>query len=316
MALLYTNVELDEFDVIQDPFADADVDWTQLLATPATTQSTQTSRQSSPEYFPDDPLDEVFLAQLDLLDGTSTSGFVGSTPAFHNATTVPQSTIPLSSTGPHPSTSTIQLAGLFPPNRSPSPPPPQARATKRRRTISEDASRSHESPESSSPSKKRKGADVPQAGFEGELSCPICFDILVATHLFNPCGHSFCGDCGWQWITANKKAGCPVCRSPLAGTPMIPNICVDKMVDMHIQILSCSDEDWGANGKRLTEFQGRQKKWKDRLAERNKPVVAKPPPVWVVVSDDSDEDLHGSDEDLEVFSWEESALSAWEGFTD
>ncbi|KAJ7666459.1 hypothetical protein B0H17DRAFT_265555 [Mycena rosella] len=93
----------------------------------------------------------------------------------------------------------------------------------------------------------------------------------VATHLFNPCGHSFCGDCGWQWIIKNKNAGCPVCRTPF-NMPMVKNICMDKMVDMHIQMLCSNDEDWRMNGRKLAEFQGRQKKWKDDVAERNKVV--------------------------------------------
>ncbi|KAJ7770788.1 hypothetical protein DFH07DRAFT_735143, partial [Mycena maculata] len=45
------------------------------------------------------------------------------------------------------------------------------------------------------------------AGFEEELACPICCDIFAATHLLNPCGHSFCGECVWQWIQQN------VCRA-------------------------------------------------------------------------------------------------------
>ncbi|KAJ7666460.1 hypothetical protein B0H17DRAFT_1210649 [Mycena rosella] len=68
---LQLHAELDEFDVIPDPFADVDIDWTQLLATPAATQSTPT-RPPSPEYFSSD-LDDSVLAELDILDGTHAS---------------------------------------------------------------------------------------------------------------------------------------------------------------------------------------------------------------------------------------------------
>jgi hypothetical protein len=69
-----TRAQLDEFDIIPDPFAEnEDIDWIQLLATPATTQSTPPRPPSSPDYFPDDPLDQYVLAQLDMLDGTNTA---------------------------------------------------------------------------------------------------------------------------------------------------------------------------------------------------------------------------------------------------
>lgn len=79
-ALLRTNgAELDEFDEypIPDLFADADLDWTQLLATPVPTQSI--SRPSSPDYFPNDLalLDGNFFAQLDMLETPSSAFFSG-----------------------------------------------------------------------------------------------------------------------------------------------------------------------------------------------------------------------------------------------
>jgi hypothetical protein len=76
--LLRTNgAELDEFDEypIPDLFTDADLDWTQLLATPVPTQST--SRSSSPDYFSNDLalLDGNFFAQLDMLETPSSAFF-------------------------------------------------------------------------------------------------------------------------------------------------------------------------------------------------------------------------------------------------
>lgn len=54
--------------------------------------------------------------------------------------------------------------------------------------------------------------------------------------------------------------GCPVCRTPVANTPMIPNRCMDSTVDTHIQMRCVNgDEDWGPDGKKLAEFRGRQK---------------------------------------------------------
>ncbi|KAJ6574765.1 hypothetical protein B0H19DRAFT_612413 [Mycena capillaripes] len=139
--------------------------------------------------------------------------------------------------------------------------------TKRPRTASEEGiltpsrkSSSYSPPQSGSQRKRRKGVDTILAGFEEDLMCPICCDIFVATHLLNPCGHSFCGDCGWQWAVKNQKTACPVCRTRLTSTPMIPNVSMDKMVDQ--MLLSRSyhgDTDWKIGGQKLVEFQRRQK---------------------------------------------------------
>lgn len=29
----------------------------------------------------------------------------------------------------------------------------------------------------------------------------------VASHVGNPCGHNFCGDCGWQWHHNAENVG-------------------------------------------------------------------------------------------------------------
>ncbi|KAJ7102262.1 hypothetical protein B0H15DRAFT_321467 [Mycena belliarum] len=260
---------LDEFDALPDPFAEADVDWTQVLATPApaTTRPTQNDTQlgpappSSPEYFPNDPLDDSVLAQLDVLESTqfaSTSFLAAPTVNF----TVQQPTPPLTDAAQSTS-ATVHLSHLFHINV----PPPLAASTrtKRPRTTSgailapSRKTNSSGSPDSGSRKKRRKSVDASQrilAAFEEDLTCPICFDIFVATHLFSPCGHSFCGDCGWKWLAAKKT--CPVCRTPLAAVPMIQNICMDKTVDTHIQMLCLGDEEWRANGRKLVEFKGRQ----------------------------------------------------------
>ncbi|KAJ7785960.1 hypothetical protein B0H16DRAFT_1708185 [Mycena metata] len=289
---------LDEFDILPDPFAnDDDLDWNQILSAPG---PLATQASSSPDYFPNDPLDESFLAELDVLENINVSS---------SAPTVPQSTLPPSGG----STSTVHLSHLFAP---PVPPIASSPPRKRARLATEPGiltpsrkANSPSSPTSGSRRKRKKGVDVPRlilAGFEEELTCPICCDIFVATHLLNPCGHSFCGDCAWQWAIKNRKTACPVCRGPLARPAMISNIAMDKMVDVQIQMLTQGhngEAGWRIGGKMLSEFRQRQKNWKDGAAERNKTVsaVAVPvqPRIWMVVSDDEDDEDFEADEDDE-----------------
>ncbi|KAJ7462724.1 hypothetical protein B0H11DRAFT_2054006 [Mycena galericulata] len=284
-------LQLDEFDLIPDPFAgNEDINWSQLLATPVTTQVAPTHRLS-PEYFPDDSsLDESFLAQLDALD----SSIPISTTNHPTSILLPQPTIPLLAQAQQP----IHLAEIFSPNFSASP-----LQTKKQRKSPDSPdiltpsrkNNSRPSPKSGSKRKRRKTVDIPRHildGFEEELTCPICCDIFVATHLLNPCGHSYCGPCAWQWIARNRTAGCPVCRAPLTNTPMVPNICIDKTVETHIQMLCYNgDIGWREGGPKLIEFRERQRKWKDGVGEREKvPRVVVKPIVFVVVSDDEEEE--------------------------
>ncbi|KDQ54769.1 hypothetical protein JAAARDRAFT_135093 [Jaapia argillacea MUCL 33604] len=88
-----------------------------------------------------------------------------------------------------------------------------------------------------------------------------CCDLFVAAHLGNPCGHCFCGDCGWAWISKNKRSPtCSICRAPLSkAAPMIPNFVMDNMVDKHIQALGTSGmADWKEGGSKLLEWQARK----------------------------------------------------------
>ncbi|KAF5312712.1 hypothetical protein D9619_003376 [Psilocybe cf. subviscida] len=112
------------------------------------------------------------------------------------------------------------------------------------------------------------------AGYEDELSCPICCDLLVAAHSANPCGHSFCGECEWQWQSSiqNPKRSCPVCRQKLEKkTPMIPNIAIDNIVEKHVQALAMTNkQDWTPGGVKHEEWMKRKQTWRDGAAMRAK----------------------------------------------
>ncbi|KIM85518.1 hypothetical protein PILCRDRAFT_367399 [Piloderma croceum F 1598] len=88
------------------------------------------------------------------------------------------------------------------------------------------------------------------------MTCPICCDIFVAAHI-GTCGHSFCGECGWEWISQNKRfPTCAVCRAKLsASSPMIPNFALDNTVNRHLQALANSGrEEWQPGGTRINEW--------------------------------------------------------------
>nr|GAT49720.1 RING finger protein 8 [Mycena chlorophos] len=148
------------------------------------------------------------------------------------------------------------------------------------------------------PSKKKRKSSLARAlgGFEEELNCPICCDLLVAAQLLNPCGHSMCGDCARQWTAVKMKTTCPLCRTALSPKPMAPNIVLDKLVDVYIETLAVEDTGWQTGGNELVEFTKRRIKWRD--AERERLSVV-PKVIWVI--DDSDEEDEDSEpeEDLD-----------------
>jgi len=51
---------------------------------------------------------------------------------------------------------------------------------------------------------------------EDEMSCAVCQETIVAAHSLVPCGHCFCGNCLFQWLS--RKQICPTCRSVTALT--------------------------------------------------------------------------------------------------
>ncbi|KAJ7633472.1 hypothetical protein DFH06DRAFT_692784 [Mycena polygramma] len=256
------STPLDEYDCLPDPFAGVnDVDWAQLLSAPTaqneSSSSRRRSRSLSTEYFPDEgPLDQNYLAELERLDGTSTPS--GSGSRVSTATAPRHSPVP---------TDRCLLNYSLPP--TPVSPTPSSKGKKRSREVVEEL----DTPESSSQKKRRKDANL--TGFEEELTCPICLDILVATHTFNPrasqqsvCGHSVCGECGWEWTVTKGKTECAVCRTRLASTAMIRNIATDNLVD---KMLSLGDDaDW--KDKRTgVEERRKTRKWKDDHAARAVP---------------------------------------------
>ncbi|OCH96660.1 hypothetical protein OBBRIDRAFT_718507, partial [Obba rivulosa] len=80
-------------------------------------------------------------------------------------------------------------------------------------------------------------------------------------HLGNPCGHTFCGECGWDWVVQNRKAPtCPICRTRLiVNVPMIPNYTVDSTVEKHVARLSANgDAGWCDGGDQYKEWRLRK----------------------------------------------------------
>ncbi|KAI0067815.1 hypothetical protein BV25DRAFT_872343 [Artomyces pyxidatus] len=132
--------------------------------------------------------------------------------------------------------------------------------------------------ETSTKKQKGKQREPPDASvrrllneFEDEMTCPICCDIFAFAHLGNPCGHSFCGECGFNWIVKNRKAPtCAVCRAKLsADAPMIPNFAMDNTIEKHVRALgSNGDAEWIDGGSKYNEWLQRKEKWKTESAKR------------------------------------------------
>jgi len=118
--------------------------------------------------------------------------------------------------------------------------------------------------------------------FEDEMICPICCDIFAFAHLGNPCGHTFCGECGWRWIKKNREApSCAICRANLSvDAPVIPNFAVDNAVEKHVQALHNSGADgWESDGTKFAEWQARKERWKSdptRLVSRRSTTTSLP----------------------------------------
>ncbi|KAI6134070.1 hypothetical protein EV401DRAFT_2064240 [Pisolithus croceorrhizus] len=113
-------------------------------------------------------------------------------------------------------------------------------------------------------------------GYEDEITCPICCDILVAAFMCNPCGHTTCGDCGYGWIARNRYSPtCAVCRSELIKSkPLLPNYAIDNIVKHHVSALAQSGRaEWQERGYKFIDWKKRLDAWKKQypgiLAEEN-----------------------------------------------
>ncbi|KII93386.1 hypothetical protein PLICRDRAFT_35592 [Plicaturopsis crispa FD-325 SS-3] len=252
------------------------------------------------------------IAEIFTSGGMGTSGFIPSRyfAAAHNA----QQTAHIAAqTLPSPPPLAVR----------PRTPPPKSISSKLKDIENEsDTSRrsprkrSATSPAAPSPTSVKKGkmkandSDIVRTmleGFEDEMTCPICCDIFVAAHLGNPCGHTFCGACGYSWISQNKSTPtCATCRAKLStSSPLIPNFAVDNTVERHIRAMVANgDNEWRDGGKKMKDWSERKETWKKESAAR---VAAKPKPtrpqsrhrdrvVWV---DDEDEQWLVPDGDSE-----------------
>ncbi|KAI9066680.1 hypothetical protein FKP32DRAFT_1589374 [Trametes sanguinea] len=135
------------------------------------------------------------------------------------------------------------------------------------------------------------------AKFEEELNCPICYDLLIATHTTIPCGHSCCGQCLLTFLRGRgSKAQCPVCRTKLdRARPLIPAFTLDHVVQNHVSSLEQTGSvDWQPTGQRRLEFAER-KAQSARISEQ----IAQyriPPESGVGMFDNSQE-IEDEDED-------------------
>ncbi|KAI0050699.1 hypothetical protein FA95DRAFT_1486787, partial [Auriscalpium vulgare] len=80
-------------------------------------------------------------------------------------------------------------------------------------------------------------------------------------HVGNPCGHSFCGECGYQWLAKNRNdPTCSLCRAKLSTeTPMIPNYAMDSTVEKYVKSLALSGQEaWQEGGEKLDEWHQRK----------------------------------------------------------
>ncbi|KAH7914510.1 hypothetical protein BJ138DRAFT_1177308, partial [Hygrophoropsis aurantiaca] len=121
------------------------------------------------------------------------------------------------------------------------------------------------SPSAAKKGKRREDGDncvqVILENFENELTCPICCDIFVAAHISNPCGHTCCGQCAYEWVSQTKYSPtCTVCRTKLVKSlPLIPNFSVDNLVQQYLRAWAKSGQsDWQANGVKMND-------WNERL---------------------------------------------------
>ncbi|KAG1755018.1 uncharacterized protein EDB91DRAFT_266848 [Suillus paluster] len=240
----------------------------------------QPSPSSLPsEYDCDDEIDEYTLAALDALEAQ----FAHDRPRLGAS---PSTTQPLNAT-----CSDARKRG---------PPSPQSLpASKKGKIVAQD---------------KIETTTNILEGFESEINCPICFDIMVAAHLCNPCGHSCCGECAQGWVSQNKASPtCAVCRAVLSTSkPLLPNYTLDAVVQQYIRALAVSGRsEWQDKGGKLAEWRKRYEKWRSiaqaaaakakenprRIRRYQGPVISYMQPLGTYMIRDVDVDDDDEDED-------------------
>ncbi|TCD70675.1 hypothetical protein EIP91_002399 [Steccherinum ochraceum] len=268
--------------------------------TPSSSQVTQPINTPSSEDYGLEDLDESFLEEVDALEKSFTE----------------PETAPLASTSQHivpPFQSTPEKKRARDRSSSASP----HKRTRQDSSSAESASGSQTGTPALPPGRKSKGKrrerDLKEGvkrileDFEDELSCPICCDIFACAHLGNPCGHSFCGDCGYDWIKKGKdKPTCAVCRADLAlAAPMIPNYSLDNTIEKHIHALAASGvEDWALSGAKYKDWMERKERWKVEAVKRATEAKAA---VLVDLTVDSETDS-SEDEQYGNYATEDEAI--------
>ncbi|KAG5733067.1 hypothetical protein E4T56_gene3567 [Termitomyces sp. T112] len=314
----------DEFDNLPDDLCQVEgVDWDQILpvlplfSTDPSQDSFQRaaiaarssfSTDSSQYSCDDDDLDPTFFAELDNLEKDIVQSQQGSSRIALNgrACSLEHSLIAQGNDGTSPSelrnSDSVHSTSLSGNIRQPIASSSSSSRPKSRK-------RARESSPLNAPDKKGKGKaenkDVWQvlSGIEDELTCPICSDIFVAAHVCNPCGHSICGECGWQW-KRKGKTNCAICRTELArDMPLIPNFAMDNTIEKHIAALGHSGiSEWKISGSKHIEWLGRKEQWKKGAVERTKAKVPERQSnqaiiVWEILDEDELDEIDYDDFD-------------------
>ncbi|KAL1709101.1 hypothetical protein EV121DRAFT_195651 [Schizophyllum commune] len=209
---------------------------------PQTVQDEAASDSESTDYGDDDIFDSTFLQAVDALERglTQAESALRTTTRHEN--------------GPSEASTSANVITASPPasrKRKACEGPSGSSENAQKRTRVDESGRFAPSASTAKPDPVNEVL----AKFEDELSCPI-----VAAHVTNPCGHSFCGECGNQWLKINKKTVCPNCRTAVhRKAPMIPNIALDHAISVYVSSLANNgNAEWASGGAKFAEFVSRQ----------------------------------------------------------
>ncbi len=133
---------------------------------------------------------------------------------------------------------------------------------KRKRQLSSSTSSSSSSPSST---RTRKIQETARQQILEDMTCTICLEILVNTHVANPCGHVFCKSCIDRIPSVKKKRyeskSCPSCRKEITSLSWARSY--DHIIWNTMLMGSVFGSDPHGEGD-LREFMKRSgKKWKD-----------------------------------------------------